>query len=143
VPSTCSGSTRERWTKPTSSRPKRLPTIATIAISQHRAVLEARVVNEQPDHAHNSRIVNEQLDHALNSRIVNEQLDHALNSRIVIEQAGGVLAERAGVDMERAFARLRARARHHNLRLVDVARDVLSSVLPTGSLDTPRLPHRG
>ncbi|HEX6424368.1 MAG TPA: GAF and ANTAR domain-containing protein, partial [Acidimicrobiales bacterium] len=66
--------------------------VATIAILQHRAVLEAQVLNDQ--------------------------LNDALNSRIVIEQAKGMVAERAGVDMERAFARLRGHARNHNLLLV-------------------------
>ena len=55
--------------------------VATIAILQHRAALEAQVLNEQ--------------------------LNHALNSRVVIEQAKGMVAEREGLDMEQAFARLR------------------------------------
>jgi GAF domain-containing protein len=83
--------------------------VATIAILQHRATLEAQVINEQ--------------------------LNHALNSRVVIEQAKGMLAERAGVDLEHAFLRLRNHARNHNLRLVDVARDMIDGRLPAESLD--------
>ena len=74
-------------------------------------------------------------------RSVNEQLNHALNSRIVIEQAKGMLVERTGLDMEQAFDRLRNHARNHNLRLVDVARDVISGALPAGTLDPPRTPQ--
>ena len=55
---------------------------------------------------------------------MNEQLNEALNSRIVIEQAKGVIAERAGIDTDEAFQRLRHHARSNNLRLADVARDV-------------------
>ncbi len=72
---------------------------------------------------------------ALDTQVRNEQLTQALNTRIVIEQAKGVVAERAGVDMERAFARLRTHARNHNLRLTDVARAVSSRTLPVASLD--------
>lgn len=86
--------------------------VATIAILQHRAVVEAQVLNEQ--------------------------LHHALNSRIAIEQAKGMLAERAGVDMEAAFARLRSHARNQNRRLADVARDVVAGVLTPELLDPAR-----
>ena len=48
-------------------------------------------------------------------------LQHALNSRIVIEQAKGMIAERGAVDMDDAFARLRAFARSNNRGLTDVA----------------------
>ena len=86
-----------------------LADVATIAILQHRAALEAQVVNEQ--------------------------LNHALNSRIVIEQAKGMVAERAGVDMEQAFSLLRNHARNHNLRLVDIAREVIDGTLAVSTLD--------
>jgi GAF domain-containing protein len=85
--------------------------VATIAILQHRAALEGQVVNEQ--------------------------LSHALNSRIVIEQAKGIIAERASLNMEQAFSTLRTHARGHNLRLVDVARDVIGGTLATSALDLP------
>jgi GAF domain-containing protein len=86
-----------------------LADVATIAILQQRVVHEAQVVNEQ--------------------------LHHALNSRIVIEQAKGMLAERQGLDIEEAFSMLRKYARNHNLRLVDVARDVIKGTLAAASLD--------
>ena len=86
-----------------------LADVATIAILQHRAALEAQVLNEQ--------------------------LQRALNSRIVIEQAKGVVAERAGLDMDQSFARLRRHARKHNLRLADVAQAVSSKALPVSALD--------
>ena len=85
-----------------------LADVATIAILQHRAVLAAGVVNEQ--------------------------LQHALNSRIVIEQAKGMVGERAGLDMAEAFARLRNHARSHNLRLADVAADVINGKLSSADL---------
>jgi len=82
--------------------------VATIAILQHRAVLEAQVLNEQ--------------------------LNIALNSRIVIEQAKGVLAQRASLNMEQAFTAMRNHARTHNLRLVDVAQEVIKGNLPNDEL---------
>ena len=89
-----------------------LADVATIAILQHRAALEAQVLNEQ--------------------------LHHALNSRIVIEQAKGMVAEREGLDMEQAFFTLRNHARNHNLRLVEVADAVIDGSLPASALDHPR-----
>jgi len=85
--------------------------VATIGVLQHRAALEAQVLNEQ--------------------------LNHALNSRIVIEQAKGIIAEREGLNMEQAFSALRNHARYHNLRLVDVAGDVIDGILPASALDRP------
>lgn len=61
----------------------------------------------------------------------------ALNSRVVIEQAKGMVAERLGLEMEQAFARLRTHARNHNLRLADVARDVIEGTLGAAALDSP------
>jgi GAF domain-containing protein len=86
-----------------------LADVATIAILQHRAVRGAQVLNEQ--------------------------LTLALNTRIAIEQAKGVVAERADLDMEHAFARLRRHARNHNLRLSDVAQAISTKALPVASLD--------
>ena len=88
-----------------------LADIATIAILQHRNVLEAQVVNDQ--------------------------LNHALNSRVVIEQAKGVVAERKGLNMDQAFATLRNHARTYNLHLSDVARDVVSGTLNPAALMRP------
>jgi GAF domain-containing protein len=51
--------------------------VATIAILQHRAAVEAQILNEQ--------------------------LQVAFNSRVLIEQAKGVAAERDGVDTRRAY----------------------------------------
>jgi hypothetical protein len=83
--------------------------VATITILQHRAALEAQDLNEH--------------------------LNHALNSRIVIEQAKGMVAERLGLNTEQAFTTLRNHARSHNLRLVDVARDVIGGDLHPSALD--------
>jgi GAF domain-containing protein len=80
-----------------------LADVATIAILQHRAAIQA----------HN----------------VVDQLNHALNSRIVIEQAKGVLAERTHLDMNAAFTWLRNHARNHNLLLVDVAQSVIDGTV--------------
>jgi GAF domain-containing protein len=86
-----------------------LADVATIAILQHRAALEAQLLNEQ--------------------------LQYALNSRIAIEQAKGMVAERDGVTMEVAFFKLRNHARNHNLRLGQVALDLISGALPASALD--------
>ncbi len=88
-----------------------LAAVATIAILQQRVVSEARIVNDQ--------------------------LDHALSSRVVIEQAKGVLAERSGLTMEAAFEVMRQYARNHNVRLADVAGRVVDRSLAPGALATP------
>jgi GAF domain-containing protein len=93
-----------------------LADVATIAVLQHRASVEAQVLNEQ--------------------------LNHALNSRIVIEQAKGMVAEREGFNMEQAFATLRHHARNRNLRLADVAHDVIAGSLAASALDRPPLPKQ-
>jgi len=80
-----------------------LADVATIAVLQHRAALEAQVLTDQ--------------------------LNRALNTRIMIEQAKGMVAEREGLSMEEAFATLRGYARNHNLRLADVARDLIDGTL--------------
>jgi GAF domain-containing protein len=86
--------------------------VATIAILQHRAALQAHLVVDQ--------------------------LNHALNSRVMIEQAKGILAERAGLDMEGAFAWLRKHARDHNQLLVDVAESIVEgSLMPKAPLTEP------
>ncbi len=90
-----------------------LADIATIVILQHRAALEADALNNQ--------------------------LQHALDSRVVIEQAKGMIAERLRLSMEEAFSTMRGHARGHNLRLGDVARDVISGALLPASLDPPRV----
>jgi len=63
-----------------------------------------------------------------------EQLQGALSSRVIIEQAKGVLAERADIGVDAAFARLRAHARTHNRRLSDVARELIDGDLDAGAL---------
>lgn len=66
---------------------------------------------------------------------LNEQLQHALTSRVVIEQAKGVMAERASVEMDTAFAWMRTYSRGRHLRIADVARAIVDRTL---SLDEVR-----
>ena len=89
-----------------------LADIATIAVLQHRAAIEAQVVHDQ--------------------------LNQALNTRIVIEQAKGMIAERENLDMVQAFARLRAHSRNRNQRLADVARAIIDGTLLASMLDRSR-----
>jgi GAF domain-containing protein len=91
-----------------------LADVATIAILQHRAAVQAHLVVDQ--------------------------LNHALSSRVLIEQAKGILAERAGLDMGAAFTWLRAYARNNNLLLVDVAQSIISGKLVPDSPVAGRRP---
>ncbi len=84
-----------------------LADIATIAIIQHQVAVDAQTLNLQ--------------------------LSEALNSRITIEQAKGKISQATNVDMDRAFKRLRAHARNHNLHLSQLAADVAAgTTLPEG-----------
>jgi GAF domain-containing protein len=95
-----------------------LADVATIAIIQHQAYVDAAVLNAQ--------------------------LGEALNSRIVIEQAKGRISEASGRDVDESFRRLRNHARSHNLRLTDLARQVVDGTVAVIRLDPlPRTPAAG
>lgn len=72
-------------------------------------------------------ILQNQAAHA--AETVSGQLQRALDSRIVIEQAKGILAERLRLEMAEAFSLLRRHARDHNVRLSDVAGEVVAGTL--------------
>jgi GAF domain-containing protein len=59
------------------------------------------------------------------------QFETAMNSRAVIEQAKGVLMARHGVDADTAFDLLSKQSQHRNIRLRQVALDVLDSTRPS------------
>jgi hypothetical protein len=58
---------------------------------------------------------------------VARQLQTALTTRVVIEQAKGMLAVRAGISPDEAFAALRKFSRDRNLRLRDLAASIVTS----------------
>jgi GAF domain-containing protein len=68
--------------------------------------------------------------------ILNEQLQSALNSRVIIEQAKGVLTQRGNLSMDAAFDRLRSYARNGNLRLSEVARQIVENDIADDVLAT-------
>jgi len=70
------------------------------------------------------------------------QLQSALNSRIVIEQAKGIVAESRKVDMEEAFAMLRAHARSNRALLSDIARAVTARSLAPAELQAAQAGRR-
>ena len=58
-----------------------------------------------------------------------DQLQHALDSRVIIEQAKGMLAERAHIDVDTAFKRIRTQARNTNTQLTTIAAQIVSGEL--------------
>jgi AmiR/NasT family two-component response regulator len=60
---------------------------------------------------------------------VTTELSDALNGRIVTEQAKGIVAQREGLDIEAAFAKLGQVARDHGLNVVDIAHGVVDGTL--------------
>lgn len=73
--------------------------------------------------------------------VLAEQLQEALKSRIALEQAKGRLAERAGVDLDKAFTLLRGYSRRHNLGLTSVATAFLAGDLPADDLTAAPAPR--
>lgn len=90
-----------------------LADLATIAILQDRIVGDAREVIDQ--------------------------LQSALDTRVSIEQAKGIIAERTKLDVNTAFERIRDYARSTNIRLSDIAAQIISGEL-TPDLFTDRSP---
>ncbi|GGM17828.1 transcriptional regulator [Streptomyces fumigatiscleroticus] len=82
------------------------------------------------------------LDH---HRTLSMQLQQALTTRTVIEQAKGYLTSHHGIDPETAFQHLRAHARHHQIRIADLARGIIdgTTALPLPSTNTARSTRAG
>ena len=74
------------------------------------------------------------------SAVREAQLQHALESRIVIEQAKGMIAVHDGVGMETAFARLRTHSRNNNLKLTDLATQLIDGSISLDALNPQRRP---
>lgn len=74
---------------------------------------------------------------ARESRGVVQQLQGALNGRVLIEQAKGVISEQASIGVDAAVARLRAHAREQNLRLSDLADDIVEGRVDARELTSP------
>lgn len=59
------------------------------------------------------------------SGILTTQLQRALDSRVIVEQAKGILAERHDISPNEAFQRLRSHARRNQLRIRELAQDIV------------------
>lgn len=86
-----------------------LADIATIAILQHRATLDASVLADR--------------------------LSYALNSRITIEKAKGMVSQFVDCALDEAFDIVHEFAKRNSLRLTDVATSLVSRTLPLSALD--------
>lgn len=64
-------------------------------------------------------------------RRVEDQLRTALTSRADIDQAKGILMARLGIDADRAFQELIRVSQHSNMKLRDVARQIVGSATAT------------
>ncbi len=71
------------------------------------------------------------------SEILTEQLQAALNSRIVIEQAKGVVAQALNLGIDEAFDAIRAHARRRNLRLGELAHDIVTDFTKIHEISPP------
>jgi len=60
-----------------------------------------------------------------------EQLNEALTSRAVIEQAKGILMAKHRIDADDAFDRLRSESQGRNVKLRDVAQQIVESTRPS------------
>jgi len=70
--------------------------------------------------------------------VLAQQLQSALTSRVIIEQAKGVLAEREGLSMGKAFEYLRRTARSSQRPIADVASDMVNGRRPIETMPRPR-----
>jgi ANTAR domain-containing protein/GAF domain-containing protein len=86
--------------------------VATVGLLQERAIAEREVLATQ--------------------------LQAALTSRIQLEQAKGVLAERAGLQMDEAFKVMRDYARSHNRRLGEIAAEIIDGSIGADILRADR-----
>lgn len=68
------------------------------------------------------------------ARTLAEQLETALASRAVIEQAKGIIMGRQGVDETTAFDLLRQQSQHTNVKLREVAAELVSSAVKRGRI---------
>ncbi|CAN5907388.1 GAF and ANTAR domain-containing protein [soil metagenome] len=66
--------------------------------------------------------------------LLTKQLQHALNSRVLIEQAKGFVSARTDLDLPDAFGLIRSYARRNQVKVRDVARDLLHGDLSVDDL---------
>jgi GAF domain-containing protein len=110
---------------PLRTRGEVLGILVLITTGDHRRLGQAdlQIATELADRAALA-ISNARLHERLRTRT--GHLERALDSRIVIEQAKGFLAGRHGMDVNEAFDRLRAAARHHRRRIHELAAAVVA-----------------